>query len=229
MVESPVLADIGEGQITTVAVGEILLRFFGSVFVVIPFGLSNLVRFLESDVGVIEVTYLDSNWDKQTIDLTLTGNTVVNGTTAIRVLRAKVKTFGILPNEPVGSVYIYENGSAVTTGTPTDLEDVFVQIQSGEGVSHSLVISTARNEMFILKGIETSSYDNSDFKLTLWQRPFGKNVVRMIKAPFERNSSLKLVGDAKVGEKTDFWLSAECTTTGAELMIKTRGYCKKIE
>ena len=55
MVESPVLADIGEGQITTVTVGEILLRFFGSVFVVIPFGLSNLVRFLERNVGITEV------------------------------------------------------------------------------------------------------------------------------------------------------------------------------
>ena len=55
VIEAPVLGSILEGQITAVSVGEILFRFFGGVFVVIPFCLADLIRGLEVDIGVIEV------------------------------------------------------------------------------------------------------------------------------------------------------------------------------
>jgi len=180
-----------------------------------------------TDEATITVTYLDSNWDKQTIDIELDGNNVVDGTTAIRVLKAVIKEYDISPTEPSGNVYIYENGSSITAGEPDDMNDVFLKIVSGMGMSHSLLVSTARNESYILQGIETATFATSDFIMRLWKRPLGKNQVLMLGVPFDKDSTLNLAGNSYIGEKTDFWVTVECSGTVVNLMVKTRGYLKE--
>lgn len=97
-----------------------------------------------NDTGEIKITYLDSNWDRQDVTETLTGQTQVTlSVTAIRILKAECVWSGAQDNTNQGVVYVYTG--AATSGVPDSLSTCLAVIPAGRGASVGAVTTIPRN------------------------------------------------------------------------------------
>jgi hypothetical protein len=96
-----------------------------------------------NDTGELTLVYLDSNWDRQEVTETLTGQTAVTlSVTAIRVLSATYDWSGAQDKTNQGAIYVYTG--AATSGVPDDLSTVICAIPAGRGRTQA-VASIPRN------------------------------------------------------------------------------------
>lgn len=111
--------DPGDGQIYTYGSGLVKQK--------IAFPTGEVSLFISSsndtDVGVVRVQYLDSNFAEQTVDITLTGQTEQTvGTDYFRIRDLRSLT-GVVP---IGDIYLY-----TTTGNTAGVPDTLASVQAG--------------------------------------------------------------------------------------------------
>jgi hypothetical protein len=170
------------------------------------------------DTASIKIEYLDENWQVGYMDLNLSGNTVVDGTVAIRVRQAWIENYGEDYAEPRGTIYVYPQGTPITNGVPDSNEYVLLTIKPEEGRSHSAVWSTALGEILMVRTLELSA----EGKVNLWYRQYGENQMLLVAT----NSREDLFLPA-IPEKADVWLTGQAVDGSTPFYLKVNCYYRK--
>lgn len=187
-----------------------------------------------NDTGSVKITYLDSNWDRQTVTKTMTGQTAVaGGVNAIRILKAEYLTSGAQDTTNQGTIYVTGGASCTGTrssGVPSTLSEVLCVIPIGAGVSKTCVFTTPRN---IVRGAvrrviaHTAEGVDFDVYLNIIDRTQTYPVVRKY-GPFHAfQNVVDIPLNVSIGQKTDIYLTGQTGTAAQDGFFAFEVYYKR--
>jgi hypothetical protein len=182
-----------------------------------------------NDTGEVVLTYLDSNWDRQTVTHTLTGQTQVATTvTPIRVLSLVCNDSGAQDKTNQGTIYVY-TGTA-TSGVPDSLSTVLAIVPIGAGRSKMCVTSIPRNvSKGLIRGIDYACAESVDFYFYLYtiDRSETYPILKQYGPFYVFQSSGRIPLNIPVNDKFDVYMTGATGTAAQKCWLNLDLYYKK--
>lgn len=174
-----------------------------------------------NDTGAVQIVYLDSSWDRQTVTMTLNGQTkVTSSVSAWRVLSARCANSGAQDTTNQGTIYVFTGDC--TSGVPDDLATILAIIPIAHGSSKGAVMTTPRSVgKGMIRAIHYALAEGVDFEVyaTVIDRT-ATYPVKRVYGPFHLFQATGTIPlDLPLGSKTDVYLTAKTGTAAQKAWL----------